>query len=139
MVLSDAGYESRPFDRDRTAVIFAREAGSENSNIAIFFRTYLSQYFDGELPEALLDQLPKWNKDALPGILPSVTAGRIANRFGFGGPNFVTDAACASSLVAVQMGVRELSGGASDIAIVGGADTYMGPFTYLSFGLLCAA
>ena len=134
MVLSDAGYESRPFDRDRTAVIFGTGGGLGELEHRYIFRTYLSQYFDGELPEALLDQLPKWNKDALPGILPSVTAGRIANRFGFGGPNFVTDAACASSLVAVQMGVRELSGGASDIAIVGGADTYMGPFTYLSFG-----
>ena len=64
----------------------AREAGCGELEHRYIFRTYLSQYFDGELPEALLDQLPKWNKDALPGILPSVTAGRIANRFGFGGP-----------------------------------------------------
>ena len=134
MVLGDAGYENRSFDRDRTAIIIGTGGGLGELEHRYVFRTYLTQYFDGKIPEELLAQLPKWNKDSLPGILPSVTAGRIANRFGFGGPNFVTDAACASSLVAVQMAVRELNAGTSDTAIVGGADTYMGPFTYLSFG-----
>jgi acyl transferase domain-containing protein/NAD(P)-dependent dehydrogenase (short-subunit alcohol dehydrogenase family)/acyl carrier protein len=133
MVLEDAGYSERPFDRDHTAVIVGTGGGLAELGHRYVFRTYLTQYFDGEIPDALLEQLPIWNKDSLPGVLSNLTAGRIANRFGFGGPNFVTDAACASSPTAVQMGVRELNAGTSDVAIVGGVDTYGGPFMYLSF------
>jgi len=38
----------------------------------------------------------------MPGELANIIAGRIANVFNFSGPNFITDAACASSLAALQ-------------------------------------
>jgi len=38
-----------------------------------------------------------------------VVAGRIANRFDLGGTNTVVDAACASSLAAVDVAVNELA------------------------------
>jgi acyl transferase domain-containing protein/NAD(P)-dependent dehydrogenase (short-subunit alcohol dehydrogenase family) len=81
--------------------------------------------FDGVLPE--------WTEDSFPGILMNVTAGRIANRLDLGGTNYTVDAACASSLAAVHLGVRELESGASDIVIAGGADTMQNPFTFLCF------
>ena len=38
----------------------------------------------------------------------NVAAGRVANRFDLGGANYTVDAACASSLAAVYLGVRDL-------------------------------
>lgn len=60
-------------------------------------------------------------------------AGRIANRLDFGGVNFATDAACASSLAAIYQGINELLSGRSDTVIAGGVDTVQGPFGYLCF------
>ncbi len=51
---------------------------------------------------------PEWDESTFPGLLGNVVAGRIANRMDLGGTNCVVDAACASSLGAVAMAVREL-------------------------------
>lgn len=45
----------------------------------------------------------EWTESTFPGLLGNVVAGRIANRFDLGGTNCVVDAACASSLAAIQM------------------------------------
>jgi acyl transferase domain-containing protein len=63
----------------------------------------------------------------------NVTAGRVANRFDLGGVNYTVDAACASSLAAVYLGIRELENHSSDMVVVGGADCMQNPFTYLCF------
>ena len=43
------------------------------------------------------------------GLVPNFAASRVANRFDFRGPAYTVDAACASSLVAVDHAVRELA------------------------------
>ena len=57
----------------------------------------------------------------------------MANRFDLGGSNYTVDAACASSLAAVSLAIRELENKTSDMVIVGGVDTMQNPFTYLCF------
>ncbi len=42
----------------------------------------------------------------MPGELANVIAGRVANLFNLRGPNFTTDAACASALAGDQRGRR---------------------------------
>ena len=64
--------------------------------------------------------LPEWTEDSFPGILMNVGAGRVANRFNLGGPNYSIDAACGSSLAALYAGVRELEMGTSDVVVVMG-------------------
>ena len=44
----------------------------------------------------------------MPGELSNILAGRIANLFNFRGPNFTTDAACASGLAAMYAAVQGL-------------------------------
>ncbi|HXI39197.1 MAG TPA: beta-ketoacyl synthase N-terminal-like domain-containing protein, partial [Bryobacteraceae bacterium] len=130
--LADAGYRDRDFPRDKTSVIFGLSGGLGDLGIQYAVRSLLGQFVD-QAPEGLLAQLPEWTEDSFAGILPNVTAGRVANRFDLGGVNFAVDAACASSLAAVYLAARELTSRASDMVIVGGVDTVQSPFGYLCF------
>ena len=51
---------------------------------------------------------PGITEDTMPGELANIIAGRVANLFNFRGPNFTTDAACASGLAAIYAAVRGL-------------------------------
>jgi acyl transferase domain-containing protein len=129
--LADAGYEGRPVDHSRTSVVFGAEAGSDLSN-ATALRTVLPSYV-GEMPAALDEQLPRLTEDSFPGMLANVIAGRIANRLNLGGANYTVDAACASSLTAVDVACKELVTGTSDVVLCGGADLHNGINDYLLF------
>ncbi|MFG3527258.1 SDR family NAD(P)-dependent oxidoreductase [Streptomyces sp. NPDC047917] len=129
--LADAGYADRPFRRDRASVVFGAEAGSDLSN-TMTLRTVLPSYV-GQLPPELDAQLPRLTEDSFPGILANVIAGRIANRLDLGGANYTVDAACASSLAAVDVACKELTAGTSDLVLCGGADLHNGINDYLLF------
>ncbi|MEQ1504434.1 MAG: beta-ketoacyl synthase N-terminal-like domain-containing protein, partial [Myxococcota bacterium] len=58
--------------------------------------------------------------DTAIGLVPNLAASRIANRLDLDGPAYTVDAACASSLVAVEHGVRELRDGRCDLVLAGG-------------------
>ncbi|MFE4061978.1 beta-ketoacyl synthase N-terminal-like domain-containing protein, partial [Streptomyces sp. NPDC059096] len=129
--LADAGYEGPDADHRRTSVIFGAEAGSDLAN-ASTLRTVLPAYV-GALPPGLEEQLPKLTEDSFPGMLANVIAGRIANRLDLGGANYTVDAACASSLTAVDAACKELVTGTSDLVLCGGADLHNGINDYLLF------
>src|SRR5205814_3595344 len=74
-----------------------------------------------------------WQEDSFPGLLGNVAAGRIANRLDLGGTNCVVDAACASSLGAVNLAMLELAAGRCDVALSGGLDTFNDIFMYMCF------
>ncbi|MGW2816860.1 SDR family NAD(P)-dependent oxidoreductase [Streptomyces sp. NPDC001415] len=129
--LEDAGYGDRPFDRSRTSVVFGAESGSDLSG-ATTLRTVLPAYL-GEIPPAVEEQLPKLTEDSFPGMLANVIAGRIANRLDLGGANYTVDAACASSLAALDVACKELTSGTSELVLCGGADLHNGINDYLLF------
>ena len=137
--LADAGYAERPFPRERTGVVLGMGGGAAQVAMGYAFRSYLPM-LDSVIPgagssalEHCKGLLPEWTEDSFPGFLLNVTAGRIANRFDLGGANYTVDAACGSSLAALNLAVRELKTGASDMVILGGVDTVQNPFTYLAF------
>ena len=139
--LDDAGYAKRPFERERTAVILGAGGGAAQLSMSYAFQAYLP-LIDAvpgmagqgqQIQEKCASLLPKWTEDTFPGILLNVAAGRVANRFDFGGANYTVDAACGSSLAAVYLGMRELQSGASDVAVVMGGDTVQNPFAYMLF------
>lgn len=113
--IADAGYVDRSFAHARTGVIIGR------GNYAGAGRTRLEQHVRAaeqlvtalrgllpELPEEHLAQvraefqaaLLQGGADAAIGLIPNLTASRIANRLDLQGPAFTIDAACASALVA---------------------------------------
>ncbi|MEV8346303.1 SDR family NAD(P)-dependent oxidoreductase [Streptomyces niveus] len=129
--LADAGYDAKGTDHARTSVVFGAEAGSDLSN-ATTLRTVLPGYI-GTIPPALDAQLPRLTEDSFPGMLANVIAGRVANRLDLGGANYTVDAACASSLTAVDVACKELVAGTSDMVLCGGADLHNGINDYLLF------
>src|SRR5262245_24556169 len=133
--LTDAGYDSRPFPRDRTGVILGR-GGYIGPGL-----TRLEQHVRGaqQLVESLRSLLPElgdeqlaavkaefqahlsvYGPDTAIGLVPNLAASRIANRLDLGGPAYTVDAACASALVAVGQASRDLADGATDLALAGG-------------------
>ena len=86
-----------------------------------------------EVCDGIENTYPEWDESTFPGLLGNVVAGRIANRLDLGGTNCVVDAACASSLGAVSMAIRELQSGASNLVITGGVDALNDTFMYMCF------
>ncbi|MBP6743643.1 SDR family NAD(P)-dependent oxidoreductase [bacterium] len=133
--LLDAGYNERKFPRDKTSVILAN-AGHGPITALYSLRSMLGWKLDG-LDEETTDQiksvLPEWTEDSFAGYLGNVAAGRVANRFDLKGINFSIDAACASSLAALYVGVSDLRSHASDVVLLGATDTHNQPGDYLSF------
>ena len=130
--LDDAGYgERRPDDWERTSVVLG-VGGLGELGVQYAARSDLPRVF-ADLDDRVLDYLPEWTSDTFAGLLPNVTAGRVSNRFDFGGLNCTMDAACASSLAAIYQAVLELESGRSDMALAGGVDWLQGPFAFLLF------
>ncbi|BFU42253.1 SDR family NAD(P)-dependent oxidoreductase [Krasilnikovia sp. MM14-A1004] len=130
--LVDAGYAyDSGADHSRTGVVFGAEAGSDMSQTQTL-RTLLPGYL-GDVPEQMESLLPTVTEDTFPGVLANVIAGRVANRLDLGGPNYTVDAACASSLAAMDAACKELLAGHSDLMICGGADLHNGVNDYLMF------
>ncbi len=156
-VLDDYGYPARALDPERVAVIFGNAMGGEY-NIRTNIRILLPEYESvlQQLPEfaglppavqaALMDgfrrgvreRIPAITEDTMPGELANVIAGRVANVFNFSGPNFITDAACASSLAAVQAAVEGLLDNKFDAVLTGGVDRSNGPEGFVKFSKIGA-
>ena len=133
--LADAGYLDRPTTRDRTQVIMGRGnylnrgiltmmqhvRGAEDAlRIIQRFRPELTADELRAIKAELKASLPIFNADTAPTLIPNLTTGRIANRLDLMGTNFTVDAACASSLVAAEIGVRDLLTRKCDLVLVGG-------------------
>jgi len=145
--LDDAGYgegSTKPFDRGRVSVILG-VTGTLELVIPLgarlghpIWRRALkaSGVPEGQAEEVvkrIADSYVGWQENSFPGLLGNVAAGRIANRLDLGGTNCVIDAACASSVGAVNLALLELAAGRCDMALTGGLDTFNDIFMYMCF------
>jgi acyl transferase domain-containing protein len=146
--LADAGYDHRPFARERTAVILGRSTFLNRGNATAFqhglvvdqtigiLRQLHPEYEERELAEirsALKAALPPFTAETAPALVSNVMCGRIANRLDLRGPSYAVDAACASSLIAVDAGVEALRSGRCDLALVGGVHVSSPPIVFMVF------
>jgi acyl transferase domain-containing protein/NAD(P)-dependent dehydrogenase (short-subunit alcohol dehydrogenase family)/acyl carrier protein len=150
--LEDYGYPKRTLDLERTAVILGNSMAGERhylTSLRIHFPEYAHELEESAsfaaLPQAMQrdiirefhvrigKRLPEITEDTMPGELSSCLAGRIANVFNFRGPNFVVDAACASTMAAVTSAAEGLIERDFDVAIAGGIDRNMGAPTFIKF------
>ena len=86
-----------------------------------------------EICQDIADHYVPWQESTFPGLLGNVVAGRVANRLNLGGANFVTDAACASSLSALQSALHRLYLHESDVVLTGGVDALNDMMMYMCF------
>lgn len=129
--MENAGYSEGSFNAENVSVIIGAEGGHDLAN-SYNFRCFFKQVF-GEMPAELEEALPNMTEDSFPGILANVISGRITNRLNLGGRNFTVDAACASSLAAIDLACQELFLEKSDMVLAGGADLHNGINDYLLF------
>ena len=66
------------------------------------------------------DRLGPERPESSIGLVPNLAASRIANRFDLRGAAYTVDAACASSLIAVDHAANQLRSGAADVVLAGG-------------------
>ena len=73
-----------------------------------------------EVKAAFQAQLGPARPEGAIDLVPNLAASRIANRLDLQGPAYTVDAACASSLIALDQAVHLLRDGRADAAVVGG-------------------
>jgi 3-oxoacyl-(acyl-carrier-protein) synthase len=133
--LADAGYADRPFARERASVILGRGGyltpGVARLDQRVRAAEQLVHSLRALLPDLDEDKLASikaemqaalgpFGADTAIGLVPNLAASRIANRLDLGGSAYTVDAACASSLVAVEQACRDLADGKSDLVLAGG-------------------
>ncbi|WP_051361927.1 type I polyketide synthase [Solimonas soli] len=139
--LRDAGYDAgtagaRPFARERTGVIVGRGnyvgAGvlrlEQHVRLLPQIERTLRDLFPdlGEAAiaaarERLQREFTHYGPDVAAGLIPNLLASRLANRLDLHGPAYTVDAACASSLIAVEQACASLARGETDMMLAGGA------------------
>ncbi|MCR9090959.1 MAG: 6-deoxyerythronolide-B synthase, partial [Proteobacteria bacterium] len=105
--LQDAGYARGGYDPERAGVILGRgtyvnrgystvmQHGMVVDQTLQALRAARPDISDAELVEVrkrLKAQLPAFNAEMAPGVVPNVTTGMIANRLDLMGPNYIIDA-----------------------------------------------
>lgn len=121
--LLDAGYAGTDYDHQDTGVVLGHstylhrgQANVIQHHIVLDQTMAMLQQMQPDLSVEQLDQLreqikgklPQFNADVAPALVPNVMTGRIANRLDLKGPNYLVDAACSSSLLAVGAAIDEL-------------------------------
>lgn len=133
--VEDAGFAQRPVAGDRVAVILGRgtyinrgftnvvQHGVMVDRFIDILRKLHPDTSDAEaasVKDELKSSLPPFNSEMAAALVPNLVTGRISNRLDFRGANYIIDAACASSLIALERGIADLRSGACDMALVGG-------------------
>jgi acyl transferase domain-containing protein len=150
--LADDGYPGRALDSDRTGVVLGTAMGGELhylTHLRIMFPEYadalsaVPQFRDlpADVRRAILAgwrqsmerALPSVTEDTMPGELANIVSGRVANVLNLRGPNFITDAACASSFAAIDSAVDLLVERHCDAVLAGGVDRNMGVSSFVKF------
>ncbi|MGZ4199239.1 MAG: type I polyketide synthase, partial [Thermoleophilia bacterium] len=150
--LVDAGWPDWGVDPERVAVILGNALGGQkhyDTTMRIQFpesardlgRAPSFAALPADVRATILEEWhqqcmahsPEINEGTMPGELANIMAGRVSNLFNFRGPNFITDAACASALAAMSSAVAGLGAGHYDAVITGGVDRNMGVNAFVKF------
>jgi|AGTN01.2.fsa_nt_gi Polyketide synthase modules and related proteins len=148
--IRDAGYldASKIYNRQKASVILGRTsapaAGALNLiqhgqtvdqiiDVLSVAHPQLTAEHLSLLRQELKSGLAPCNADTIPGVMPNIIAGRVATSLGWSGKTLILDAACASSLVAVELGIDDLLSRRSDIVLAGAIHINSNPYFFQMF------
>ncbi|MHA4809438.1 type I polyketide synthase [Flavitalea flava] len=135
IALEDASVFEKELSLEKTGIIIGKGnyAGPGATRAIEIIRTgeQIVQVLKNLLPDLKgveIDRIKKefqikkgrFGADTAMGLIPNLVASLVANRLNLGGTAYTIDAACASSLVAVDHAIHELNTGRSDMIIAGG-------------------
>ncbi|WP_432841955.1 beta-ketoacyl synthase N-terminal-like domain-containing protein [Dactylosporangium sp. CA-092794] len=133
--VEDAGGTDRLPEGDRVGVILGRggilspaqaryaQRVRMSSQVVLVLRELLPELDPARLElvrQKFDERLGPQQPEGTIGLVPNLTASRVANRLNLRGPAYTLDAACASSLIAVDQGITELVNGRLDAVLAGG-------------------
>ncbi|WP_420464624.1 beta-ketoacyl synthase N-terminal-like domain-containing protein [Panacagrimonas sp.] len=151
--MRDAGYLDRKFDSSRAGIVIGRGTYGNRGFASMLSRGFfldqmmevihhLRPDFSAQDIRALhtdfKKQLPPYGGDMVGVLTPNAIAGLIANRLDLMGPSFIVDAACASTLIALDAATRELSTGRCDLMIAGGTHVQTPAMLFIQFSQIGA-
>lgn len=146
--LGDAGYSAGQTDHTGTGVILGHSVHAHRANAngvqqAWYhsqMRDFLARLFPDvdrarlrDVTDMLQSRMPAIPAEAVPGLVPNVMTGRVANRLDLMGPNYIIDAACSSALIALELACGELRAGNAQLMLAGGVNTTTSPLVYSVF------
>ena len=108
--VADAGIDLDAVDKEMAGVIW----GSGIGGLETFFQE-VKGFVEGGL-------IPRYSPFFIPKMIADISAGHIAMKYGFMGPNYCTVSACASSNHAMISALDAIRLGKADIIITGGSE-----------------
>jgi len=108
--LRDCGIDLNTINHDRIGVIWGSGIGG-----LITFQEEVKYFAKG-------DGTPRFNPFFIPKMIPDLSAGHIAIKYGFRGPNYATVSACASSTNSIYDAFTHIRLGKADVIVTGGSE-----------------
>lgn len=123
------------------AGLHARQAGIFLGCMSADEAPFRYRFLTEEVPASERSRFAAWDLEPSsrqPAIFTSSVLWMLQRRFGLHGETMLVDAACASSLAAIDIAVRALEEGRIDFALSGGIESNLGPDTFVLFSRLGA-
>ncbi|HEC43527.1 MAG TPA: hypothetical protein ENI20_11930 [Bacteroides sp.] len=108
--IKDSSVNLETIDQNRVGAIYTSGIGGMYT-----YQNQLKDHFEG-------DGTPRFSPFFIPKMIADITAGHIAMRYGFRGPNFATVSACASSTNAIIDAYTYIRIGYADMFVAGGSE-----------------
>ncbi|MBL3655485.1 beta-ketoacyl synthase N-terminal-like domain-containing protein [Fulvivirga sediminis] len=133
--LTDAGVFDKKIPLDKTGIILGKGNYTGTGMIRLLERMRTGEHIANLLSSLVPDLTPaqvekirkgfqkntgRYGPDTAMGLIPNLAASLVANRLNLGGTAYTIDAACASSLLAIDQGVKELQSGRCNMILAGG-------------------
>jgi 3-oxoacyl-(acyl-carrier-protein) synthase len=151
--LEDAGYFEKKIPLEKTGIIIGKgnfgglelwkvlESMIGGENFVNLLKVVMPSLSNDELynvKKKFQEQYCNFGPHNVMGTIPNLVASLVANRFNFGGPAYTIDAACASSLIAINNSINELLTNRCDTMIAGAMHLGQNPVLWSMFTQLGA-
>ncbi|MCQ2214449.1 MAG: beta-ketoacyl-ACP synthase II [Bacteroidales bacterium] len=108
--IADAKLDAESIDKNRVGVIWGAGIGG------------LQTFHEGSAEFALGDGTPRFSPFFIPKMIADIAPGMISIKYGFGGPNYGTVSACASSTTALSNAFDLIRLGKAEVVVSGGSE-----------------